>query len=494
MNFVSCSRLQWLAALLYVGSVSGGLFALCYARGYDDPYITFRYAQNFAAGNGLVYNPGERVLSTTAPLWALILSIFAKTELSLPLVANFISAFAAASGGLMLALLGRQWHTSWQGYGAALAYPLFPLLMSTFGSETALTLALILAAIFAYSQRAWSLTAVLSALATLARPDAILAPLVLGTHFLWVEVWRAKTPIPWRAVLLFTAILLIWAIPAWLYYGSPLPVTLAAKRAQGVMNISQTFYPGFGRIVGWYSRYPYTLMLILAIVGVLWALYRRSAWLLLLGWTAVYFAAYTILGVSAYFWYYAPLVPGFVAAAGLGIQAVVEMATHPQAARLLGRGAATPSPRWLPWGIALVLWAALIPFGARHLWNARLQNDARLPIYRAAGEWLNLNTPQNATVGMLEVGIVGFYAQRPVVDFAGLIQPEVARQFQPDSTYQTSALWALETYKPSFVLLHDGLFGAVEQRLADWGCVVAAHFTGSEYNYNANLTIYACKE
>src|SRR5437879_8677865 len=39
----------------------------------DDAYITFRYARNLAEGLGLVYNPGEWVLGTTAPLWAMLL-------------------------------------------------------------------------------------------------------------------------------------------------------------------------------------------------------------------------------------------------------------------------------------------------------------------------------------------------------------------------------------------------------------------------------------
>ncbi len=38
----------------------------------DDAYITFRYARNLAEGLGLVYNPGEWVLGTTAPLWAIL--------------------------------------------------------------------------------------------------------------------------------------------------------------------------------------------------------------------------------------------------------------------------------------------------------------------------------------------------------------------------------------------------------------------------------------
>ena len=41
----------------------------------DDAYITFRYARNLAEGLGLVYNPGEWVLGTTAPLWAVVLAV-----------------------------------------------------------------------------------------------------------------------------------------------------------------------------------------------------------------------------------------------------------------------------------------------------------------------------------------------------------------------------------------------------------------------------------
>src|ERR1700687_1320479 len=41
---------------------------------FDDAYITFRYAANLARGFGLVFNPGERVLGTTSPLFTFILA------------------------------------------------------------------------------------------------------------------------------------------------------------------------------------------------------------------------------------------------------------------------------------------------------------------------------------------------------------------------------------------------------------------------------------
>ncbi|MCU0726750.1 MAG: hypothetical protein MUE73_13345 [Planctomycetes bacterium] len=44
----------------------------------DDSFITYRYAENIAAGRGFVYNPGERELGTTTPLYTLLLAILAR--------------------------------------------------------------------------------------------------------------------------------------------------------------------------------------------------------------------------------------------------------------------------------------------------------------------------------------------------------------------------------------------------------------------------------
>jgi len=46
-----------------------------YAFLCDDAYIMFRYARNFARGNGLVFNPGEPVEGYTSLLWVLQLAI-----------------------------------------------------------------------------------------------------------------------------------------------------------------------------------------------------------------------------------------------------------------------------------------------------------------------------------------------------------------------------------------------------------------------------------
>ena len=44
-----------------------------------------------------------------------------------------------------------------------------------------------------------------------------------------------------------------------------------------------------------------------------------------------------------------------------------------------------------------------------------------MAMYGVVGDWLQDHTPPHATVGTLEVGIIGYYSQRSMVDFAGLI-------------------------------------------------------------------------
>src|SRR5712664_1179887 len=78
---------------------------------FDDAYITLRAAANWAAGYGPVFNPGERVESTTSPLWTALLAaairVGARPETLLAVLgAVFAAASAAISSALALELGG----------------------------------------------------------------------------------------------------------------------------------------------------------------------------------------------------------------------------------------------------------------------------------------------------------------------------------------------------------------------------------------------------
>jgi len=59
-------------AVLIAGSVLTA--ASQWERGYDDAYISYRYARNLADGNGLVFNPGERVEGYSNFLYVVLVS------------------------------------------------------------------------------------------------------------------------------------------------------------------------------------------------------------------------------------------------------------------------------------------------------------------------------------------------------------------------------------------------------------------------------------
>ena len=471
-------RLLKYLPLVWAGAVTAGLFGLLRGWGYDDPYITYRYAENLARGSGFVYNAGERVLSTTTPLYAAILALAKLAGADIPLASNLIASASLAIGGLAIWWLGQAWQTPVAGAVGLLLYPLSPMLSSTIGAETALYLCLVLLGLLAYTRERYAWAAALLAAAALARADGLLAAAACAGHFLIAR----RRPIPWRAIGLYAALLVPWLLFAWAYFGTPFPATLEAKRHQGLLPVSEQFLPGLLRLVrDSYWRAPsYRPHLVVAALGLCAGLARRSGWLLIICWSLLYAAAYTALGVTSYFWYYGPIALGFVALLGLGGEAIFNTARRVAA---LGWAAAA----------ATLLVAMLL---APQLASLRYQvthPDQRLAIYRAAGLWLRERTPPDASVGALEVGIIGYYAERRIVDFGGLIQPEVARQLTPATSYDEAAVWAADRYRPDYLVLRPGALPALERAwVAGHGCRTAQ--TLSDAAYDAQLVVYDCKE
>ncbi len=489
--------LKW-GLLIYLAVVTAGMYVLFAHQTYDDPFITYRYADNLASGQGFVYNPGERVLSTTTPLFTLLLAGGTRIGLNVPGVAKLIGTFSLGLGGICLWLLARQWNQPWAGWAGLLLFPSFSLLPNTLGSETPLYLAFCLGSFVLFARRQYAWMALCAALAVLTRPDGALAAVILAGNFLFDFVRSRRSSgdgsqqlaIPWRAIAIFLAVTLAWIVFAWGYFGSPLPATLAAKQAQGTMAGSQRFVDGFVTLVRWFNLWPYWLAAGLAVLGLIFIAWRARSWFLLLGWTAFYFAGYAWLGVSGYFWYYAPLVPGFVSLVGLGIEMVarIRLPKSPDSSSPVARHSLTIGPL-----LATGLLVGLFVFQVNGLWLLHLNPDARYPLYRDAGLWLEENTPCEASVGALEVGIIGYYARRPMVDFAGLIQPEVAAQLSAQTTYEDAALWAVAQYHPAYLALFSGIFPDLEQGFVTGNCQPVKVFSASDYQQPQDLVIYDCR-
>jgi hypothetical protein len=476
---IGCAHIrhpQLLDALVFIWALLTAVVLswLFHARGYDDPYITYRYAVNLADGVGFVYNAGERVLSTTTPLYALLLAVAGLAGLDVLLASNVIGCLSLALGGLAFWRLGQVWNTPVVGVIGLVLYPTFPFLIFTLGAESALYITLILFGFLACAREQYGRAAMLLAFATLTRADGALAAAAAGVYVLLVSRHR-----PWRAILIYGALLAPWFVFAWFYFGAPLPATLAAKQQQGLMAISRGFWDGLiTQAQNHWSSPFYRLHFVLAAIGLSYALARRRRWLLLLGWNALYVAGYAALGVAGYFWYYAPLAAGFIALAGLGGAAVHRLIEQ--------RG----GPRWAA-GTAVALLLALFAAQVGSLAMLWKVNDSRMVIYRTAGEWLRDHTPSDASVGTLEVGIIGYYAQRRMIDFAGLLQPETATRLTPVTTYEDAALWAVHHFHPDYLVLQEHIFPRLEQDPALMvGCRSIEAFKDS--SYPSRLIVYKC--
>jgi hypothetical protein len=159
----------------------------------------------------------------------------------------------------------------------------------------------------------------------------------------------------------------------------------------------------------------------------------------------------------------------------------------------LGQPGGRPAdPARYVWALSLACLLPLALAQGLNLLEARNAADRRYGIYRAVGEWLSQNTPSSSRVGALEVGIIGYYARRPMIDFAGLIQPDIAARLTPEATYEEAALWAVEHYRPEFLVLHDGLFPRLEGDYAARQCRPLKKLVGKVYGYSSDLVIYRC--
>jgi len=318
-------------------------------RMVDDAYITFRYARNLIEGHGFVYNPGERVLGTTTPLYTLLMAGLALTSGSrdFPSLALAVNALAGAASVGLLYGLGRRVAGHWApATAAALLWAAAPysVTFAVGGMETDLTIALLLAASYAHVTGHSRAMAIFSALALLARPDtAILLgllwlDLVLARFFGGVYPERSrgaqgKLRVPWQEGLITLALLAPWLIFGTLYFGSPLTISVAAKSityrlppGAALVRLIQHYSTPFfeDAFLGSYWRLiGFAVYLLLCGLGGLRVVRRdRRAWPLL-AYPYAYLIVFAVANPLLFRWYLSPPLPFYFLFIVAGIWALI---------------------------------------------------------------------------------------------------------------------------------------------------------------------------
>jgi hypothetical protein len=292
------------------------------------------------------------------------------------------------------------------GIGATGAQTWVPL-------ETNLVAACVLFAFVAADRGKWYAVAILAATATVLRPDAWLAAIVLGGFCIWQRRQHALGPC--AAFLVLAA---AWPIFAWQYYGSPLPQSALTKyhRASFLEYFfheltypSAVFLPDFIP-----TPLRVGLMLVLAISGGV-LLLRRAPRL-------APFVVYGVLHALAYLqlrpftvhqWH---LYPWVVLLCVLSWSSLIVVAD-----RLAAR--ARRGPYWVAVaGCACLLAVQLARFAvsAREL-EARYWTGQRQATYVAISQYLVQHAAPGDWFGSVEVGTIAYYSNLPAFDFGGLV-------------------------------------------------------------------------
>ena len=417
-------------------------------RMVDDAFITFRYARNLVRGAGFAYNPGDRVLGTTTPLYTLLMAgiALATGDLEFPVLALAANALAGAVSTVLVYLLGRRWAGHWAPAAAsAILWAVAPysVTFAIGGMETDLTIALLLAAAYAHlTHRHWTL-AVFTALALLARPDTAI---LLG--LLWLDLLLIRRRIPWREGLVTLALLAPWLIFGTLYFGSPIPNSIAAKSAAyrlpptaNLVRLAQHYAtPFFEHKV----LPPLGIFLLLATYCALSALgglsaYRRErrTWPLA-AYPLAYSAAFALANPLLFRWYLSPPLPFYFL---LLLGGAWSLASD------FGRIATRAAPqarllRAIPLTILSILTAAALAL-TLNAWDLHPDHGPDRPapemawfrlelFYEQAADMVLATAEPNDSLSAGDIGVLGYNTDLHILDTVGLITPEAVHHYPAD--------------------------------------------------------------
>jgi len=423
------------SALLLLAPVFMVLYFGYVWQGYqlDDALIYLRYIKNVHEGYGLVYNPGERFNGLTSPFFTfvILLSSFFYSNLQILTVAiSLLFLFATAYVSSKLFAQSR--------YGQLLTIILivgFKYFYTTIGMETTLFLFLIVFSLYLYKINS-DFFVIALALLVITRMEGIFLALPLSVDYL---IRYKKIPKPAFILIAILLVALPFIFNKW-YYGDFLAVTGSAKVGQG-----KSGFWGYGWIFlqvdslfVFFSglRWVAYAQLTLAGLGIILLRNNRLAILSLI-FVFLLLGFYGLLNIPNYHWYYAPFFLFTLIFSSYAVE------------WLVNRCQIIPSVAVKRLFVLIFILLMGFYFNNTMPWTSNGRHES----YAKIGLWLKTQTPPDSSIAMVEVGTVGWYADRHIIDILGLTNPYNAGYIAKGDADS----WPMH-YQPNYILTHNPIW------------------------------------
>jgi hypothetical protein len=390
----------------------------------DDAWIHQTYARNLGQLGQWAFVPGQSSAGSTGPLWSVLISLAYWWG-----IPHLFWTYLLGSGALVaMAILAGRWYarrtpeaSSWWWVVAVVVGLEWHMLWSALsGMETIAIASLSLTVLFLLdrSQRRPAAVGFLIGIGLWVRPDALL--LVLPVAWVYALGDKGSWKHGLRDLAIVGGVLVLVAIPYLLMnfklVGEIWPTTFFAKQAE---YASLRQLPILTRL--WILlKHPLTGTGIVVLPGLileLWRGWRQRSWAGLAPflWLAAYLGAYALRLPVAYQHgrYAMPVIPILLVTGLSGMGRWLRLESQSMPRRVISR-------TWA--AVLIVVMIAFVGIGAKAYATDVGVIETEMV---AASLWIRDNTSPQALIAAHDIGALGYFGQRQIVDLAGLVTPDV---------------------------------------------------------------------
>lgn len=425
---------------LYV-VVGGGGFPL------DDSWIHQVYARNLAENGEWAFVPGEPSGASTSPLYTVLLAVGYVLNINYELWAHVLGTAALATTAVLGARMVER--PVWLGgvVGLALLLTWHLIWAAASGMETMLFAMWTLVLMFLVWRRPATvrdgvLFGALAALAMATRPEGVLLAGLAGVVMLLVHGWRAGLRWGTGAAVGFAVVITPYLLLNLELTGGLFPATADAKQAQHAPLLALPYTERFVDMLipilvgGQVFLIPGLLFMTgRSIIQRDWKTLLPVLWAL--GLVALYAAR--LPASYQHGRYVIPALPGLVVVGVLGMYALFTATYWRRFEARWGEETAAMLGRVITRTVGLAAVLTFIYFGVL-LGPTVYRQDVRIIEEEmvAQAQWIADNLPPGELLAVHDIGAVGYFAPRSILDIAGLVNEEVVPLIGDDA-----ALWAL---------------------------------------------------